>query len=36
MLDRAVARGPGVRDWGGRGAGEGVRVWVVVVIGLGE
>jgi len=25
---RAVARGPGVRVWGGAGAGEGVRGWV--------
>ena len=36
MLLRAVARGPGVRDVGGWGAGEGLREWVVVVIGLGE
>jgi len=40
---RAVARGPGVRVWGGAGAGEGVRGWVGdaifegggVVVGLG-
>ena len=36
MLLRAVARGPGVRDVGGWGAGEGVRECVVVVIGFGE
>ncbi len=32
MLLRAVARGPGVRDAGGGGAGEGERSWVAVAI----
>lgn len=31
-LVKAMARGPGVCVWGGAGAGEGEREWVVVAI----
>ena len=36
MLLRAVARGPGVRDAGGGGAGEGERSSVVAAIEIGR